>query len=178
VAGIGCRAGVSGAQVEAAIDAAIAELCARQAAYARAEATRAAEGGSAPVLASTAAGVSECDRAIVSALATPAAKANEPGIQAAAAAWGVPLLAISQEALEAANPATVTRSMQSMAAMNVHSVAEAAALAGASALANVATTSEPSPASVERTCKPPPRLLQPRVVAGPVTCALADTTTS
>jgi cobalt-precorrin 5A hydrolase len=145
VAGIGCRAGVSGAQVEAAIDAAIAKLC---------------------------------GRATVTAIATPAAKANEPGIQGAAAARGVPLLAISQQALEAANPATVTRSTQSMAAMNVHSVAEAAALAGALSLANGRTTSEPSPAHIDRTSKQTPRLLQPRVVAGPVTCALADTTTS
>jgi len=127
VAGIGCRAGVSGAQVEAAIDAALAQLCGRR---------------------------------TVTAIATPAAKAKEPGIQAAAAARSVPLLAISQRALEAANPATVTRSAHSMAAMNVHSVAEAAALAGA-------TTKGMNS-----------RLLQPRVVVGPVTCALADTTTS
>jgi cobalt-precorrin 5A hydrolase len=145
VAGIGCRAGVSGAQVEAAIDAAIAELC---------------------------------GRGTVTAIATPAAKAKEPGIQAAAAARGVPLLAVSQQALEAADPATVTRSAHSMAAMNVHSVAEAAALAGALSLTNGLTTSEPSPAPVDRTSKPTPRLLQPRVVVGPVTCALADTTTS
>jgi cobalt-precorrin 5A hydrolase len=72
----------------------------------------------------------------------------------------VPLLAIAQEALEAANPATVTRSEHSMAAMNVHSVAEAAALAGANAKGMN------------------PRLLQPRIIVGPVTCALADTTTS
>jgi cobalamin biosynthesis protein CbiG len=152
VAGIGCRTGVSAAQVEAAIGAAIAELCARRAT----RAAVAAEGVGAAALASTTA----CGRADVTAIATPAAKANEPGIQAAAAALGVPLLAISQVALEAANPATVTRSTHSMAAMNVHSVAEAAALAGA-------TTKGTNP-----------RLLQPRVVAGPVTCALADTTTS
>jgi cobalt-precorrin 5A hydrolase len=145
VAGIGCRAGASAAQVEAAIDAAIAQLC---------------------------------GRATVTAIATPAAKAKEPGIQAAAAARGVPLLTISQQALEAANPATVTRSTHSMDAMNVHSVAEAAALAGAFALADDPTTSETSPAPVNRTSKPTPRLLQPRVAVGPVTCALADTTTS
>jgi hypothetical protein len=59
---------------------------------------------------------------------------------------------ISQSDLEAANAATLTHSEHSMAAMNVHSVAEAAALAGA------------GPAS---------RLLGPRVAVGPVTCALA-----
>lgn len=127
VAGIGCRAGVSGEQVEAAIQAAMQAL----------------QNGPA-----------------LQAIATPAAKINEPGIQAAAAARGVPLLAIPQEALEAANAATVTRSEYSMAAMNVHSVAEAAALAGACARGLS------------------PRLLQPRVIVGPVTCALAETTTS
>jgi cobalamin biosynthesis protein CbiG len=167
VAGIGCRAGVSDAQVEAAIDAAIAELRARQAAR---DVTAAAAPG--------ASGAGTCGRGTVTAIATPAAKAKEPGIQAAAAARGVPLLAISQEALEAANAATVTRSAHSMAAMNVHSVAEAAALAGALALANGLTTSEPSPAPVDRTLKTTPRLLQRRLVVGPVTCALADTTTS
>jgi cobalt-precorrin 5A hydrolase len=137
VAGIGCRAGASGEQVEAAIAAALATL--RGAAAAR--------------------------RAGLTAIATPAAKSHEPGIQAAAAARGLPLLAISQPDLEAANPATATRSARSLAAMNVHSVAEAAALAGASV-----TTTAPGPAN------PTPRLLQPRVAVGPVTCALADTT--
>lgn len=203
--GIGCRAGVSGAQVEAAIDAAIAELRARQAAR-DATATAAplpastlteaaAAGGGEAALASavekggelsvasaaeatTATGASIVGRGTVTAIATPAAKAKEPGIQAAAAARSVPLLAISQQALEAANAATVTRSAHSMAAMNVHSVAEAAALAGALSLTNGLTTGEPSQAPVDRTSKPTTRLLQPRVVVGPVTCALADTTTS
>jgi cobalt-precorrin 5A hydrolase len=193
VAGIGCRAGVSGAQVEAAIEAAIAELCARQAARdamasaaplpASALTEVAVTGGGEPAVASavgatTATGANACDRITVTAIATPAAKAKEPGIQAAAAVRGVPLLAISQQALEAANAATVTRSAHSMAAMNVHSVAEAAALAGALSLTNGLTTREPSPAPVDRTSKTTPRLLQLRVVVGPVTCALAETTTS
>jgi cobalt-precorrin 5A hydrolase len=151
VAGIGCRAGVSGEQVQAAIDAAIAELCAG----ARARAT-------------------------LSAIATPASKASELGIQTAAAARGVPLLAISQEALEAANPATVTRSDQSMAAMNVHSVAEAAALAGARVLADVEHRPRSVPDGNSLAVLPATtvthRLLQPRIIVGPVTCALADTT--
>jgi len=141
VAGIGCRAGVSGEQVEAAIEATIAALW----------------------------GHAEHRRPTLVAIATPAAKIDEPGIQAAAAARGVPLLAISQQALEAANPATVTRSAHSMAAMNVQSVAEAAALAGAIALANDGPGAHLP--------KPTLRLLQPRVIVGPVTCALADTTT-
>jgi cobalt-precorrin 5A hydrolase len=175
VAGIGCRAGVSGAQVLAAIDAAVAALVADQAAREATSAAvplpastpteAAAPEGREPPLSLTAAatgatGASPCGRGTVTAIATPAAKAKEPGIQAAAAARGVPLLAISQQALEAANAATVTYSTHSMAAMNVHSVAEAAALAGAT------------------TKGMHPRLLQPRVAVGPVTCALADTTTS
>jgi len=185
VAGIGCRAGVSVSEVEAAIDAAIAEWCARKPAEAIAAGARTPSGAKAaadrggvyasasPMNATAdegehaaasakraAASTGEVARAIVTVIATPAAKAKEPGLQAAAAAWGVPLLAISQEALEAANPATVTRSERSMAAMNVHSVAEAAALAGAAANGMN------------------PRLLQPRIIIGPVTCALADTTTS
>jgi cobalt-precorrin 5A hydrolase len=145
VAGIGCRTGVSGEQVEAAIAAALAGM-----------ATAAAK----PVL---------------TAIATPAAKASEPGIQAAAAARGLPLLAISQPDLEAANPATVTRSVQSMAAMNVHSVAEAAALAGAAALAKAMPPTIHAKAAPVTTSTTP-CLLQPRVAVGPVTCALADTT--
>ena len=139
VAGIGCRAGVSGAQVEAAIAAALAALRGKTAVVAGLQG--------------------------LTAIATPAAKSNEPGIRAAAVARGLPLLSISQPELEAANPDTVTRSAHSLAAMNVHSVAEAAALAGARA-----TTTAPGPAN------PTPRLLQPRVSVGPVTCALADTT--
>ena len=89
---------------------------------------------------------------VLTAIATPAAKSHEPGIIAAAASRGIPLVLISQPDLEAANPATLTHSEHSMAAMNVHSVAEAAALAGAG---------------------PTARLLGPRIVVGPVTCALA-----
>jgi cobalt-precorrin 5A hydrolase len=100
----------------------------------------------------------------LTAIATPAGKAHEPGIKAAAASRGVPLMLISQEALEAANPSTVTRSDHSMAAMNVYSVAEAAALAGATALADAAPRSPQNP-----------HLLAARVAVGPVTCALADT---
>ena len=52
-------------------------------------------------------------------------------------------MAISQECLEAADSATVTRSEHSIAVMNVQSVAEAAALAGAMVLAN--RTDKPNP---------------------------------
>jgi Cobalamin synthesis G C-terminus len=108
---------------------------------------------------------------------------------------GVSLLAVSQACLEAADPATVTRSTASMATFNVQSVAEAAALAGAVDLANDAgrpnahgiapaesyqqdvSTDATASGSLAHQPKPTPRLLQPRVVVGPVTCALADTTT-
>lgn len=87
-------------------------------------------------------------------LAAPAAKKNEPGIHGAAAALGVRVMWISQTALEAASARARTRSARSMAAMNVHSVAEASALAAAG---------------------PNARLLIERLVLGPVTCALAQT---
>jgi len=161
VAGIGCRAGVSGEQVEAAIAAALAALHG-----AASEPAARREG-------LTAIAPPAAEPKVLTAIATPAAKATEPGIQAAAAARSLPILAISQPDLEAANPATVTRSAQSMAAMNVHSVAEAAALAGATTLAK---EMPPTIHAKAAPTNPTPRLLQPRVAVGPVTCALADTT--
>ena len=89
----------------------------------------------------------------LSLIAAPAVKGTEAGLVAAAAARGVPLRLIPQPMLEAANSRTLTHSAQSMAAMNVHSVAEAAALAAAG---------------------PNARLLAPRIAVGPVTCALAE----
>jgi cobalt-precorrin 5A hydrolase len=95
--------------------------------------------------------VLRCGRTL-SLIATAAAKGKESGIIAAAAARGIPLMLISQSDLEAANPRTLTHSEHAMIVMNVHSVAEAAALAGAG---------------------PTARLLGPRIAIGPVTCALA-----
>jgi len=86
-------------------------------------------------------------------IAVPAVKESEAGIREAAAARGLRLILIPQEALEAAGAGTLTRSAKSMAAMNVHSVAEAAALAAAG---------------------PNARLLAPKVAVGAVTCALAE----
>jgi cobalt-precorrin 5A hydrolase len=86
-------------------------------------------------------------------IAVPAAKGEESGIVAAAAARGVPLALIAQHALEAADSRTLTHSVRSMDTLNVQSVAEAAALAAAG---------------------PHSRLLAPRVAVGPVTCALAE----
>lgn len=153
VAGIGCRAGASGEQVLAAIAAAMETLHAMQANHHR----------------------------TLTAIATPTSKASEPGIRAAAESRGLPLLAIAQPDLEATNAATITRSAHSMAAMNVHSVAEAAALAGAAALARSSSNTAAVPniiaASVDSAepahATPTPRLLLPRIAVGPVTCALA-----
>jgi cobalt-precorrin 5A hydrolase len=86
-------------------------------------------------------------------IAVPSSKAQESGIVAAAAARHLPIVLIEQQALEAVSELVVTRSERAMAAMNVNSVAEAAALAGAGSHS---------------------RLLGPRVVVGPVTCALAE----
>jgi cobalt-precorrin 5A hydrolase len=89
----------------------------------------------------------------LSRIAVPAVKGTEAGIVAAAAARGVLLVLIAQDALEAVGPRTLTRSARSMDTLKVHSVAEAAALAAAG---------------------PGARLLAPRVAVGPVTCALAE----
>jgi cobalt-precorrin 5A hydrolase len=86
-------------------------------------------------------------------IAVPAVKGTEAGIVEAAAARGVVLVLITQGALEEADLRTVTRSARSMDTLNVRSVAEAAALAAAG---------------------PNSHLLAPRVVVGPVTCALAE----
>jgi len=86
-------------------------------------------------------------------IAVPAAKGAESGIVGAAAARGVLLVLIAQDALEAADSRTLTRSVRSKDTLNVQSVAEAAALAAAG---------------------PHSRLLAPRVAVGPVTCALAE----
>jgi cobalt-precorrin 5A hydrolase len=86
-------------------------------------------------------------------IAVPAVKGREAGIVAAAAARGVLLVLIAQDALEEAGLRTLTRSARSMDTLNVQSVAEAAALAAAG---------------------PNSRLLAPRLAIGPVTCALAE----
>ena len=123
-AGIGCRKAISAAQVEAALQAAFGAAMQHNSLAGR-----------------------------LGLIAAPAAKGMEAGLVAAAAARGVLLKLIPQQMLEAANPRTLTRSARSMAAMNVHSVAEAAALAAAG---------------------PNARLLAPRIAVGPVTCALAE----
>jgi len=86
-------------------------------------------------------------------LAVPLRKAEEPAASFVARARGIELMLIPQAALEAAAARTVSRSVHALRAMNVPSVAEAAAIAAAGSRA---------------------RLLVPRVVRGSVTCALAE----
>ena len=86
-------------------------------------------------------------------IAIPHSKARERGIIEAATARGIPIELISQPALEVASELAITRSARALAAMQVNSVAESAALAGAG------TDSH---------------LLGSRVAVGPVTCALAE----
>lgn len=85
-------------------------------------------------------------------LATSDGKGNEPGLSEAANARGLELVLVKPTALEAAGARTLSFSPRVQEMFGVPSVAEAAALAAA------------GPQSV---------LLAPRVIAGPVTCALA-----
>lgn len=95
------------------------------------------------------------DASRLKAIAIPAAKGEQAiaAIAAVAAARGVSVRRIEQTQLEAADTRSVTRSARAMQTFNVQCVAEAAALAGAGAEA---------------------RLLSPRMIVGPVTCALAE----
>jgi cobalt-precorrin 5A hydrolase len=83
-------------------------------------------------------------------IATAAFKGDEPGI----AARGVRLILVAQADLEHAN-GRATQSRRVAELMGVGSVAEAAALAAGG---------------------PSARLVVPRIVVGPATCALAETT--
>lgn len=85
-------------------------------------------------------------------LATVAAKADEPGLRAAAARLDRPLIVPSAAALAAALPLTTTASPAALAALGLPSVAETAALAA---------------------CGAGGRLLLPRLAAATCTCAIA-----
>ena len=87
-------------------------------------------------------------------IATSDGKGGEAGIVAAAAARGVRLVLVGPADLEAAGTRTQSSSPRVLALTGVPSVAEAAALAAGG---------------------PKARLLLPRIVVGPVTCALAAT---
>lgn len=86
-------------------------------------------------------------------LASSTRKRDEEGIAAAAAARGLRLIFVEQADLEIASARGATWSSRVLALAGVPSVAEAAALAA---------------------CRPKARLILPRIVVGPVTCALAS----
>ena len=86
-------------------------------------------------------------------MATSVSKREEAGIAAAALARGLRLVFVDQADLEIASARGATWSTRVLALAGVPSVAEAAALAAAG---------------------PRARLLLPRIVVGPVTCALAS----
>jgi cobalt-precorrin 5A hydrolase len=86
-------------------------------------------------------------------IATAQAKADEVGIVDAAAALGARLVLVSQTALVEAGERVITKSERVQELLGVPSVAEAAALAAGGTDA---------------------RLLAPRIVVGPVTCALGE----
>lgn len=93
------------------------------------------------------------DSAQLAQIAIPAMKELDAGILAAATARGIPVVRIEQRDMEDASPRALTRSLHSLAAHNVPSVAETVALAAGGRGA---------------------RLLGVRIAVGPVTCALAE----
>ena len=88
----------------------------------------------------------------LSALATAALKKDEAAIAAAGHALNLPVIIVDDAALQAASPATLSSSSLSQELAGTPSVSEASALAVAGAGA---------------------KLLGPRTVLGPVTCAIA-----
>jgi cobalt-precorrin 5A hydrolase len=92
------------------------------------------------------------ERAQIDALATDAAKGNEAGILAAAAALGLPLIFVGAAQMKAAADYVISTSERVIALKGVPSVAETAALAAAGRDA---------------------RLLVPRVANAAATCAIA-----
>jgi cobalt-precorrin 5A hydrolase len=87
-------------------------------------------------------------------IATMDAKKSEKGIEVAASVLHVPLVLVTSADLVAASMRVATRSERVERVVGVPSVAEAAALAAAGSAA---------------------RLIAPRIVVGPATCALAET---
>jgi cobalt-precorrin 5A hydrolase len=87
-------------------------------------------------------------------IATIDTKSREKGIEVAASAMRVPLVLVTPVDLIAVSMRVATRSERTQALVGVPSVAEAAALAAGG---------------------PAARLIAPRIVVGPATCALAAT---
>ena len=90
---------------------------------------------------------------VVSALAVPEFRRDEPGIAAAAAALNLPILWVGRDALKGEQGRCVTRSARAEAEVGLSCVAEAAALYAAGKGS---------------------RLILPRIAGGGVTCALAE----
>ena len=86
-------------------------------------------------------------------IASAETKADEAGIVDAAAALGAQLVLVSQAALMEASERVITKSERVQELIGIPSVAEAAALAAGGTNA---------------------RLLAPRIIVGPVTCALGE----
>jgi cobalt-precorrin 5A hydrolase len=111
--------------------------------------------GAAEVEAAIAAALERAGRPLakVELMATSTGKRTEKGIADAAAARGVRLVFVAPADLETASARGATWSARVLALAGVPSVAEAAALAA---------------------CGPKSKLILPRIVIGPVTCALAS----
>lgn len=88
----------------------------------------------------------------LSALATASLKQDEQAIFSAGRELALPVIVVEDDALKAASSGTITRSDLSQALAGTPSVSEASALAAAGKAA---------------------KLLGPRTVLGPVTCAIA-----
>lgn len=87
------------------------------------------------------------------ALATGGIKSGEPGIRACARSMGLKLVTVGDSTLKSAGGRVLTHSEQSMASAGVGSLCEAAALAAVGDGGS---------------------LLGPRMIVGPVTCAIAS----
>jgi len=95
----------------------------------------------------------ESDQTSLQRIAVPSRKGDEQALATVVQARKVELVLVPQNALEAAGSRAVSHSIRSLEAMNVPSVAEAAALAAAGEKGT---------------------LLRSRQVHGPVTCAIAQ----
>jgi cobalt-precorrin 5A hydrolase len=99
-------------------------------------------------------GQAGCAPEMLSLVATSDGKGNEPGIIEAAAGRDVRLVLVRPAELDASGTRTKSSSPRVRALLGIPSVAEAAALAA---------------------CGPTAELIVPRLVVGPVTCAIAGT---
>jgi cobalt-precorrin 5A hydrolase len=95
----------------------------------------------------------ESDKVDLQCIAVPSRKGDESALATVVQSRGVELVLVPQNALEAAGSRAVSHSIRSLEAMNVPSVAEAAALAAAGDNGT---------------------LLRSRQIHGPVTCAIAQ----